>query len=231
MLEDGDGVGRFAIGSMFPWGIRPSRSLRIVPVAYVSPSSRHFTDLAGRRLGKPQSLTPFPFFFPLNPPSGSASRRQPFDLAGEVTQLTMRFLQVVVGLQTQPEALAGTQRQRHADGGVRGDPTLAEDDFVDPARRDVHRARQRVLADAERAEELLQQDFTGMDIGATNGVRRTSLHRFTTIPEAPDGVEPGWATGAQLRPLSHTRSEEHTSELQSLMRISYAVFCLKKKNT
>src|SRR3546814_3081104 len=30
---------------------------------------------------------------------------------------------------------------------------------------------------------------------------------------------------------SHDRSEEHTSELQSLMRISYAVFCLKKKNT
>src|SRR3546814_7913066 len=29
----------------------------------------------------------------------------------------------------------------------------------------------------------------------------------------------------------HRRSEEHTSELQSLMRISYAVFCLKKKNT
>src|SRR3546814_7968520 len=28
----------------------------------------------------------------------------------------------------------------------------------------------------------------------------------------------------------HLRSEEHTSELQSLMRISYAVFCLKKKN-
>src|SRR3546814_9761891 len=31
------------------------------------------------------------------------------------------------------------------------------------------------------------------------------------------------------RILSHYRSEEHTSELQSLMRISYAVFCLKKK--
>src|SRR3546814_6378513 len=30
--------------------------------------------------------------------------------------------------------------------------------------------------------------------------------------------------------LLHNRSEEHTSELQSLMRISYAVFCLKKKN-
>src|SRR3546814_3155939 len=31
--------------------------------------------------------------------------------------------------------------------------------------------------------------------------------------------------------LKRIRSEEHTSELQSLMRISYAVFCLKKKNT
>src|SRR3546814_3967829 len=38
-----------------------------------------------------------------------------------------------------------------------------------------------------------------------------------------------------VRKLEHHprvhRSEEHTSELQSLMRISYAVFCLKKKNT
>src|SRR3546814_11933319 len=35
---------------------------------------------------------------------------------------------------------------------------------------------------------------------------------------------------ADLRFQRHDRSEEHTSELQSLMRISYAVFCLKKKN-
>src|SRR3546814_3094787 len=34
-----------------------------------------------------------------------------------------------------------------------------------------------------------------------------------------------------FRRLLRLRSEEHTSELQSLMRISYAVFCLKKKNT
>src|SRR3546814_9143411 len=33
------------------------------------------------------------------------------------------------------------------------------------------------------------------------------------------------------QPIALSRSEEHTSELQSLMRISYAVFCLKKKNT
>src|SRR3546814_1130323 len=34
---------------------------------------------------------------------------------------------------------------------------------------------------------------------------------------------------AQPKPVVERRSEEHTSELQSLMRISYAVFCLKKK--
>src|SRR3546814_2154424 len=33
----------------------------------------------------------------------------------------------------------------------------------------------------------------------------------------------------RARPVYGSRSEEHTSELQSLMRISYAVFCLKKK--
>src|SRR3546814_2015850 len=38
------------------------------------------------------------------------------------------------------------------------------------------------------------------------------------------------AAGHQVRPRP-SRSEEHTSELQSLMRISYAVFCLKKKKT
>src|SRR3546814_4377693 len=42
-------------------------------------------------------------------------------------------------------------------------------------------------------------------------------------PAAPPGVN-------SSRPVS-PRSEEHTSELQSLMRISYAVLCLKKKTT
>src|SRR3546814_7138129 len=36
---------------------------------------------------------------------------------------------------------------------------------------------------------------------------------------------------ARFTPSNSDRSEEHTSELQSLMRISYAVFCLKKKTT
>src|SRR3546814_8676356 len=38
------------------------------------------------------------------------------------------------------------------------------------------------------------------------------------------------ASSVLPQPVGPTRSEEHTSELQSLMRISYAVFCLKKKN-
>src|SRR3546814_2018543 len=38
------------------------------------------------------------------------------------------------------------------------------------------------------------------------------------------------ADSAAAAAPSGVRSEEHTSELQSLMRISYAVFCLKKKN-
>src|SRR3546814_9299606 len=41
-------------------------------------------------------------------------------------------------------------------------------------------------------------------------------------------VEEEWG-GLGLGYLDHVRSEEHTSELQSLMRISYAVFCLNKK--
>src|SRR3546814_2174192 len=44
------------------------------------------------------------------------------------------------------------------------------------------------------------------------------------------GRRVAWVVGAVM--VAHAvRSEEHTSELQSLMRISYAVFCLKKKKT
>src|SRR3546814_2961625 len=48
-------------------------------------------------------------------------------------------------------------------------------------------------------------------------------------PLVPGAAEPVQASGDGLR-WNAERSEEHTSELQSLMRISYAVFCLKKKN-
>src|SRR3546814_1036483 len=50
-------------------------------------------------------------------------------------------------------------------------------------------------------------------------------------PARPPRLPVHDAAVAQLRRRAGRRSEEHTSELQSLMRISYAVFCLKKKNT
>src|SRR3546814_7981440 len=51
-------------------------------------------------------------------------------------------------------------------------------------------------------------------------------------PRQPDQrivAVPATGTEVPLWILGSSRSEEHTSELQSLMRISYAVFCLKKK--
>src|SRR3546814_4504262 len=67
------------------------------------------------------------------------------------------------------------------------------------------------------------------------------LHGFTGTPVSmrplADGLaDAGFAVEMPRLPGHGThvddmvRSEEHTSELQSLMRISYAVFCLKKKN-
>src|SRR3546814_4525422 len=75
----------------------------------------------------------------------------------------------------------------------------------------------------------------------------TTLFRSRQLPAAPsnsvNAVDPNvigvatnipnfWFandTSEQTRNSEYLRSEEHTSELQSLMRISYAVFCLKKK--
>src|SRR3546814_2845062 len=53
----------------------------------------------------------------------------------------------------------------------------------------------------------------------TQSVHRSALPRFP------------WCSIRSIGRNHATRSEEHTSELQSLMRISYAVFCLKKKTT
>src|SRR3546814_2376147 len=55
----------------------------------------------------------------------------------------------------------------------------------------------------------------------------SAIPRYIAV-EYHDSVTPASAGLATTR-RSWMRSEEHTSELQSLMRISYAVFCLKKK--
>src|SRR3546814_7207888 len=54
----------------------------------------------------------------------------------------------------------------------------------------------------------------------------TTLFRSDVLPPVGGDSVPSICSGTKAR----CRSEEHTSELQSLMRISYAVFCLIKKN-
>src|SRR3546814_9154140 len=65
-----------------------------------------------------------------------------------------------------------------------------------------------------------------------HGAARGSAGRALR-PQRPASVgrqrPEGGLRAPQLQPADPRRSEEHTSELQSLMRISYAVFCLKKK--
>src|SRR3546814_2945754 len=56
--------------------------------------------------------------------------------------------------------------------------------------------------------------------------RKARCHGYGRPGQSP--ASPACRTAASR--ATRNRSEEHTSELQSLMRISYAVFCLKKKN-
>src|SRR3546814_4004666 len=60
---------------------------------------------------------------------------------------------------------------------------------------------------------------------------RTACQNASTV--CPERLRPDRSVSVidSITGTSRPRSEEHTSELQSLMRISYAVFCLKKKNT
>src|SRR3546814_4452883 len=96
-------------------------------------------------------------------------------------------------------------------------------------RRDSMRSRAR-RAPAPKALRRLKRDRASAILGQRDefGFARylvealrlpVGLGLFKPLRTACDEVPPDLA-----------RSEEHTSELQSLMRISYAVFCLKKKN-
>src|SRR3546814_3544445 len=65
---------------------------------------------------------------------------------------------------------------------------------------------------------------------AAHHVERGALSGCLLDLPAPGHGGAGSHHGLRERRFPEPRSEEHTSELQSLMRISYAVFCLKKKN-
>src|SRR3546814_3174125 len=77
-------------------------------------------------------------------------------------------------------------------------------------------------------------------VSSASGMARSVVTLTATISASPSFSGAGFhglpSVPYHLRSTliwlkSGSRSEEHTSELQSLMRISYAVFCLKKKKT
>src|SRR3546814_1465863 len=61
-------------------------------------------------------------------------------------------------------------------------------------------------------------------------LRSIAQGEVSIAPGRGDGARNGGGPDSRDAPL-RIRSEEHTSELQSLMRISYAVYCLKNNNT
>src|SRR3546814_8460577 len=92
---------------------------------------------------------------------------------------------------------------------------------------------QRIVAN--RGFRALLQ-FSCMFLGGIMRHYNMRLHRLELGPQGSVAAISGdahavHASAGARRNETANRSEEHTSELQSLMRISYAVFCLKKKNT
>src|SRR3546814_9047052 len=81
---------------------------------------------------------------------------------------------------------------------------------------------------AEEFAYSVQQFGLGRLVGETTA-GGANVNSFVPIPP---GFLLSVSVGRPVHPVSGgNRSEEHTSELQSLMRISYAVFCLTKKKT
>src|SRR3546814_10111682 len=86
----------------------------------------------------------------------------------------------------------------------------------------LHVAMQRVGIDRDDIHFLTEGQLLTVDVPRVCGAQ------VDKIEHRQEGVD--FYKSTQSREDEYSRSEEHTSELQSLMRISYAVFCLKKKN-
>src|SRR3546814_3542254 len=87
-------------------------------------------------------------------------------------------------------------------------------------------------ADIDLARVGVEPGDQGIEVtrrGDTDGVADSG--RGYALFGRPARIGPDHQLGTLEACGRGDRSEEHTSELQSLMRISYAVFCLKKKNT
>src|SRR3546814_8847549 len=130
-------------------------------------------------------------------------------------------------------------------------PSLFRSDVLRQGRRAVRspaRPEPRCSAGGQQCRRHSVHPLPGSDPERCRGGRFLSDRRMTAAPALPpgytlvalaeiDSTNAEAARRARAGAPDRTvvwareqRSEEHTSELQSLMRISYAVFCLKKKN-
>src|SRR3546814_1319030 len=79
------------------------------------------------------------------------------------------------------------------------------------------------------AGSVVEQGTHAELLGRPEGAfRRLHAIQLAGLAPAPSAGAPCGAAAVEAKETKKPRSEEHTSELQSLMRISYAVFCLKK---
>src|SRR3546814_7980301 len=102
------------------------------------------------------------------------------------------------------------------------------------AARAVHRARRahprlRVADSIELNSEVIASAIRVLQVLKWHKLERRLLHDLSRIDLHANAGKAPESRAAECAQQA-SRSEEHTSELQSLMRISYAVFCLKKKN-
>src|SRR3546814_7891734 len=95
--------------------------------------------------------------------------------------------------------------------------------------RDVVAQTRAAYASWRAAREVIESSQVAVDAArlSLEGVRAENTVGTRTILDILNAEQE--YLNAQVMLVSARRSEEHTSELQSLMRISYAVFCLKKK--
>src|SRR3546814_5958653 len=81
-----------------------------------------------------------------------------------------------------------------------------------------------------RRKALVEDIDLGVRVAPELQDQQRQQHGFTGAGRPDDQHMADIANMGRKPERGRARSEEHTSELQSLMRISYAVFCLKKKN-
>src|SRR3546814_2887566 len=112
---------------------------------------------------------------------------------------------------------------RHAQAFIRPSPTGGTLGGV------ARRTREAMLACEAAGFDVVIVETVGVGQSETAVAEMVDIFLLLLLPGGGDELQ-GIKKGiVELADAVIVRSEEHTSELQSLMRISYAVFCLKKK--